>query len=170
MVTVKWTRSITLELKNRKLKTIAVYCPSKRTDSFGEGTQFINFTFTQCERAHQLFLTKRDFFFHTDENWFLNAIVFYRPQRSWGKVMFLRVCDSVHRWGGGSSPLLAGIHPARDQRQTPPGADTSLTRDQMQAPPRGACWEIRTTSGRYTSYWNAILLHSLFGQYEIKSF
>ena len=33
---------------------------------------------------------------------------------------------------------------------TPPGAD----------PPslRSACWEIRSTSGQYASYWNAILL------------
>ena len=72
MVTVKWTRSITLEQKNRKLKTIAVNCPSKRT----EGTQFMNVTFTQCEQVQQLFLTKGDFFFHTDVNWFLNVIVF----------------------------------------------------------------------------------------------
>ena len=32
---------------------------------------------------------------------------------------------------------------------TPPGADT---------PRSSACWEIRSTSGRYASYWNAILL------------
>ena len=31
--------------------------------------------------------------------------------------------------------------------QAPPRADT----------PRSACWEIRSTSGRYASYWNAIL-------------
>ena len=35
------------------------------------------------------------------------------------------------------------------QEQTPPGTDT---------PRHRACWEIRSTRGRYASYWNAILL------------
>ena len=47
-------------------------------------------------------------------------------------------------------------------RYTPrPGTPSPWTRytpqDQV-PPPRGtACWEIRSTSGRYASYWNAIL-------------
>ena len=36
-------------------------------------------------------------------------------------------------------------------KQTPPRADT---------PPRRACWEIRSTRGRYASYWNAILFNT----------
>ena len=57
-------------------------------------------------------------------------------------------------------------HPPSEQ--TPPRADTPQTRHPPgadfpppsdQAPPlRSACWEIRSTSGRYASYWNAILL------------
>ena len=37
----------------------------------------------------------------------------------------------------------------------PPPADTP-------SPLRSACWEIRSTSGRYASYWNAILLRLRF--------
>ena len=45
--------------------------------------------------------------------------------------------------------------PRKRGRHTPPGANTP--------PPRhSACWEIRATSGRYASYWNAILLNVLF--------
>ena len=42
----------------------------------------------------------------------------------------------------------------------PPGAGTPLSRhppDQA-SPPSRAYWEIQSTSGRYASYWNAILL------------
>ena len=71
----------------------------------------------------------------------------YRPQQSWGKVMFLQASvilltggGCVCSWGeGGTSP---------PQEQTAPRADT----------PRRACCEIRSTRGRYASYWNAILL------------
>ena len=70
---------------------------------------------------------------------------FYRPQQSWGKVMFLHM--SVILFMGGSAPLHAGIHP-QDQRQAPrwsrhptqdqapPRADTpEQTSPQDQAPP-----------------------------------
>ena len=54
---------------------------------------------------------------------------YYRPQRSWGKIIFSEACvrNSIHR--GVSAPLHAGIHtplgpeadtpPPQDQRQTP---------------------------------------------------
>ena len=48
--------------------------------------------------------------------------------------------------------------------QTPPRAGTPSE----QTPPtllRSACWEIRSTSGWYASYWNAMLLEFLFMQY-----
>ena len=63
------------------------------------------------------------------------------------KVMFLHlsVSHSVHSWGFAS--VHAGIHPPSLQEQTPPRSS--------------ACWEIRTTSGRYASYWNAYLLEIL---------
>ena len=62
---------------------------------------------------------------------------FYRPQTKLQKVMFLHlsVSHSVHK--------LGGLHP-RDMGvgQTPPAI--------------GYC-EIRSTSGRYASYWNTFL-------------
>ena len=60
----------------------------------------------------------------------------------------IRVCQSFcSRGGGGSASVHAGIHPAR-------------SRDPQYM--RSACCEIRTTSGRYASYWNAVLLDSTF--------
>ena len=56
--------------------------------------------------------------------------------------VFTGVCDSVHR--GVSASVHAGIPP----QQTPPR--------------RRACWEIRSTRGRYASYWNALLLLWIF--------
>ena len=55
---------------------------------------------------------------------------FYRPQRSWGKVMFSQVCDSVH--GGCLPQCMLGYH------TPPPGADTPLGADNTpeQTPPR----------------------------------
>ena len=63
----------------------------------------------------------------------------YRPQtKLWEGYVFTGVCDSGH---GGSAPLHAGIPPPWQGRP----------------PLCSACWEIRSTSGRYASYWNAIL-------------
>ena len=47
----------------------------------------------------------------------------YRPQRSWGKVMFLHVSEILFT-GGGSAPLHAGIHrSSAEPEAAPPGAD-----------------------------------------------
>ena len=111
--------------------------------------------------------------------WALQDSVFnYRPQRSWGKVIFSEACvkNSVHRegsvcpiayWDTHTHPRTRGRHP-----HLPPGpeADTPIPReqtpprDQRQVLPRpeadtpqlpgsrhpwhSACWEIRVTSGR----------------------
>ena len=95
----------------------------------------------------------------------------YRPQRSWGKVMFLQasvilstkgvcVCLSAC-W---ETPPPPGADPPRSRlpweqtppslrsKHPPPGGDTR----------RRACWEIRSTHGRYASYWNAILFSNCF--------
>ena len=48
--------------------------------------------------------------------------------------------DQVHPPGPGTPPRQ--VHPP-DQVHLPPGSS--------------ACWEIRATSGRYASYWNAFL-------------
>ena len=90
----------------------------------------------------------------------------YRPQWSWGKVIFSEACvkNSVHR--GGSPPLHAGKnnppgtrgrHPPGTRGRHPPGPEAD-PRNQRQVPPQcSAWWEIRATSGWYASYWNAIL-------------
>ena len=87
--------------------------------------------------------------------------------------VFTRVCHSVHRVG--SAPLHAGIHTPPGQEAGTPSPGTRGRHpqhwDQSQAPPRtrgrhpppsevhAGRWEIRATSGRYASYWNAILFH-----------
>ena len=99
----------------------------------------------------------------------------------WRKVIFSVACvkNSVHR-GGGSASVHSEIPPhgsRHPQEQTPNTADTQHSRHplgadtppwsrhpweqsspQEQAPLCSACWEIRSTSGRYASYWNTILL------------
>ena len=61
---------------------------------------------------------------------------YYRPQRSWGKVMFLHV--SVILFIGGSASVHAGIPPPPTTAGTPSGAGTPLgagtTQEQM--PPK----------------------------------
>ena len=114
--------------------------------------------------------------------------VFYRPQRSWAKVIFSQAC--VCPRGGvclsacwDTPPKSRSRHPpgaetprSRPPEQTPPqsrhppevntpGADTPTTPPREQTPPRAihlpprpkADSSIRSTSGRYASYWNAFL-------------
>ena len=54
---------------------------------------------------------------------------FYRPQRSWAKVIFSQACvkNSVHRGGGRvSASVHAGIHPSpREQTHLLPGKQTA---------------------------------------------
>ena len=58
--------------------------------------------------------------------------------------IFTGVCDSVHM-----GVCLSACWNTPLERQTPPGKETPL---------HSACWEIRSTCGRYASYWNAILV------------
>ena len=70
----------------------------------------------------------------------------YRPQRSWGEVIFLRM--SVILFTGGCLPqCMLGYNPP-EQTPTP-----------SRHPPARCtvCWEIRATRERCTSYWNAYL-------------
>ena len=59
---------------------------------------------------------------------------------------------------GVSASVHAGIPPPLEP-DTPPRADPPISRPPRQTPPplHSACWEIRATSGRYASYWNAYL-------------
>ena len=100
-----------------------------------------------------------------------------RPQTKFAKVMFLHL--SVILFTGGGGVWLSACwntHPPGSRHlpradipweqtpleQTPlPGAGTPLlgADTPVKTPPlRSACWEIRATSGRYASYWNAFLL------------
>ena len=77
--------------------------------------------------------------------------IYYRPQRSWGKVMFLQV--SVILFTGGV--CLSACWDTIPQSRHPPRS----RHPQEQTPPRSsACWEIWATSGQYESYWNPFLL------------
>ena len=68
---------------------------------------------------------------------------FYRPQRSWGKVIFSEACvnNSVHGGGGACVVLFSGGGGVR--------GFFSFFRYN----------EIRSMSGQYASYWNAFLLN-----------
>ena len=97
-----------------------------------------------------------------------------------GYVLHLSVSHSVHR--GGSASVHAGIHPPthppgswhphgsrhppgtkHPPEQTPPSPRTRhpppciADTPGANTPRHSACWEIRSTSERYASYWNAIL-------------
>ena len=94
-------------------------------------------------------------------------VYFYRPQRSWGKVMFSQACVILFTGGVSAScwdatlPRKQTPPGSRHPPDTPQGADTTPRADTSQKqtppPPPEACWEIRSTRGRYASYWNAIL-------------
>ena len=75
------------------------------------------------------------------------VLIITARKRSLGQGnIFASVCHSVHR----------GVCFSACLDTPPPVVDTPTW---GQAPPRcSACWEIRSTSGRYVSYWNAILL------------
>ena len=100
------------------------------------------------------------------------------PETKLGQgYIFTGVYDSVHWRGGGLPQCMLGYH--TPSKETPPGKETPQQGDHpqqgrpplamrpplaRQTPPartpplRSACWEIRSTSGRYASYWNAILV------------
>ena len=82
-------------------------------------------------------------------------ITFYRPQTKFGARWYFqkRVSRILSTGGGGVLPqCMLGYHTPIGSRH-PLGPDPPKTRH----PPSKACWEIRSTSGRYASYWNAIL-------------
>ena len=87
--------------------------------------------------------------------------------------VFMCVCDSVHREGGLPHCMLgytdpptppgpeAGTHTPR-ANTPPPGPEAGTpppTPRTRHPPPCSACWEIQATSGRYSTYWNAILYY-----------
>ena len=77
----------------------------------------------------------------------LRVTHFYCPQTKFAKVMFLHLSVILFT-GGGSLPQCMLEKQTPPQGAGPPGAESPL---------HSACWEIRPTSGRYASYWNAYL-------------
>ena len=113
-----------------------------------------------------------------------NESAFYRPQRSWAKVMFLQA-SVILSTGGGLPHCMLGYHhhplqsrppwnqtPPPGSRpsgadtplgvETPPGADTPQEQTHPPPPTREADSGIRSTNCRYASYWNAFLFVVFF--------
>ena len=102
-----------------------------------------------------------------------NITVITARKRSLRRLfLHLSVCHSVHGGGGGVPGQVhprAGTPPGQvhpPQAGTPPpwqvhslpGRYTPLAGTPPPPPPgSSACWEIRATSRRYASYWNAFL-------------
>ena len=78
--------------------------------------------------------------------------------------IFTGVRDSVTRGVCLSACWDTTPPPPQDQASLPrPGTPREADTPQEQTPPRSrACWEIRSTRGRYASYWNAILSNLLY--------
>ena len=117
------------------------------------------------------------------DRWRIPKCDFYRPQRSWAKVMFLQasvilstegVSASVHAWiphppGAGTlweqtpprgkHPLGADTPGSRPPGSRHPPEQTPLPHPPGSRPPWEANSTIWSTSGRYASYWNAFFLH-----------
>ena len=136
------------------------------------------FTWSGLQRVRlpQYLLVSSSSFFYS--LWVEPGVLITARKRSEGYV-FTGVCLST--WGGDLPQCMLGYYPPPDQ--APLGPDTPQTRHPLeqtlpldqaplpdqappwnrhppdQAPPlRSACWEIRSTSGRYAPYWNAIFL------------
>ena len=77
------------------------------------------------------------------------SVLYYRPQRSWAKVMFLQASVILSTGEGCLPQCMLGCPPPSEQTPHPP-------------PPPGADSGIRPTSGRYASYWNALLFRLHF--------
>ena len=125
-----------------------------------EGSGGVGCGSTSC-MARKFLSSVRKLFAHE-----LEKFLFYRPQRSCGQGnIFTPVCHSVHRGEGvclsacWDTPPGADTPPGTENRH-PPGADTPQSRHtpRTKPPPREAESSIRSTSGRYASYWNAFLL------------
>ena len=113
-----------------------------------------------------------EYFYHNDK-------YFYRPQRSWAKVMFLQASVILSTGGVCLSAFWDASPPARDQRPTPlPPGIRDPPPDQADPPPGPgrhppgpetppeADASIRSMSGRYASYWNAFLLVNEFSEFN----
>ena len=103
------------------------------------------------------------------------------------KVIFLHLSVILFTGGGVLSQCMLGYHPPEQTPpgadppwdQTPLGADTPPPREQTHPPgsrhprsrhpPRETDSSIRSTNGRYASYWNAFLLVIFLSQVFVMS-
>ena len=83
------------------------------------------------------------------------SFITVRKRSSGQGNIFSSVCQEFCSRGGSAS-VHAGISPS-DQAPPPPEQTPLLP---------SACWEIRSTSGRYASYWNAILFSDKFENFH----
>ena len=95
----------------------------------------------------------------------------YRPQRSWGKVMFLHVCVILFT-GGGSAPLHAGIHRSSTGPEAAPPPSRTLGLDTPPSAVHAGRYGQQAGSthptGMQSCFFNRFtlmvhLLHHLFG-------
>ena len=75
--------------------------------------------------------------------------IFTARKQSLRRLCFY-ACLSFCSGGGGLLHFMLGCTPLDQRQASPPGSRHPL-------PQRSACWEIRTTNGRYASYWKAVL-------------
>ena len=81
--------------------------------------------------------------------------------------IFSSVCQEFCPQGGLPQCML-GYHPPGTR--LPPGSDTPRPGTPRPSTPlRSASWEIRSRSGRYASYWNAIFFVFVFSLYTCKN-
>ena len=119
---------------------------------------------------------KYKFFLGSEENSQCGKFPLLPPATKLGQgYIFTGICNSVH--GGGSASCMLGYHPPARQTPPPDKADSPTARQthlarrppgkadplpwQGRPPLRSACWEIRSTSRWYASYWNVILVFCL---------
>ena len=84
-----------------------------------------------------------------------NAFLLLPANEVWGKVIFLHL--SVILFTGGSAWTGTPLGRYTPQAGTPPSGQVYPPLGRY-TPGSSACWEIRATSGRYASHWNAFLL------------
>ena len=70
-------------------------------------------------------------------------------------ILVTPVCHSVHRGGRGSASMHAGIPPPEADTTHPPPPSPGPDTPPLSRPPPRSDSSIRSTSGRYASYWNA---------------
>ena len=110
--------------------------------------------------------------------------VFTRVCDSVHRGVCLSACWDTHPPGPDQTPQEQtpsrtrpppGPDPLQDQttpRSRPPGARSPFSRPTPRTsqcptrsrPPSSACWEIRATTGRYASYWNAYLFQRRYAE------